>query len=87
MATRPGTYLATVADFADGAERHDIQLLGTFIITGQPALIYVMEARDSVTGTNYNWQSTTGPDWTGTGYPGPNSPVDIAVRQRRVMVG
>lgn len=87
MATRPGNYLGTVADYADGSERHDIQHNGAIIIVGQAVLIYVMEARDSVTGATYFWQSTQGPDWSGSGYPGPNSPTSIAISQRRLMVG
>lgn len=87
MATRPGNYLAVVAEFASASERHDIQHNGVILIAGQPVLIFVMEARDSVTGATYYWQSTTGPDWAGTGYPGPNSPTTIAVSQQRLVVG
>jgi len=39
---------------------------------------YIMEAKDSVTGITYRW-AVTSPDFTGTGYPGPNAATQIAV--------
>lgn len=48
----------------------------TTTTTGQ--IMYLMEAWDSVTGTQYNWLVAT-PDWAGTFYNGPNSPQNIAV--------
>lgn len=46
---------------------------------GMPS-IHIMEAKDSVTGAIYNWSVSSSPDFIGTGYPGPNSPTQIAVR-------
>jgi hypothetical protein len=46
-----------------------------------PALIYLMEANDSVTLTAYTWISVGSADWSGSGYPGPNSPINIAVAE------
>lgn len=83
MATRPGNVLNTVADFADSAERHDIQHNATFIITGAPEAIYEMQAVDSVTLALFRWLSPT-PAYDGTGYPGPNAPTETAIRELKV---
>jgi hypothetical protein len=47
---------------------------GTLIVTQA----YLMQAWDSVTNQQYDWLVVS-PDWTGIYYPGPNSPVNIAV--------
>lgn len=46
---------------------------------GSPATYYLMQANDSVTSALYTWVSSPTPDRTGTGYPGPNSPTNIAI--------
>lgn len=40
---------------------------------------YLMQARDSVTGEMVRWVSSGTPDFSGGGYPGPNSAEEIAV--------
>jgi hypothetical protein len=87
MATKPANYVATIAGYASATERHDIMHNATIIITGAPVTIFVMEARDSVTSGLFHWISMNGPDFTGTGYPGPNSPTNIAISQVRDTVG
>jgi hypothetical protein len=47
------------------------------------ALYYIMEAWDSVTGGFYTWVSPGVADWTGTLYPGPNSPTNVAIFGKR----
>lgn len=44
---------------------------------------FLMQARDSVTGVLFTWLSGLA-DFAGTGYPGPNSPQDIAIQARQV---
>ena len=43
---------------------------------------YIMQAEDSITGQVYRWPSSTR-DYAGTGYPGPNSPIEISVIMQR----
>lgn len=38
-----------------------------------------MQARDSVTGEMYRWVASGTPDFTGSGYPGPNAAAEVAV--------
>lgn len=47
------------------------------------AVYYVMQANDSVTDDLYTWPSGTTKDWAGDGYPGPNSPQNIAISSKR----
>ena len=48
--------------------------------------LYRMNARDSVTGERYSWIYTgPKPDLSGASYPGPNSPVDVSVFEKRTM--
>jgi hypothetical protein len=41
--------------------------------------VYLMLASDSVTLALYSWVAIARPDWAGVGYPGPNTPTNIAI--------
>lgn len=43
-------------------------------------IVYEMQAKDSVTGVVFTWQGNQ-PDFAGSGYPGPNLPLQISIRQ------
>lgn len=43
-------------------------------------IVYEMQAKDSVSGVVYTWQGSQ-PDFAGSGYPGPNLPLQISIRQ------
>jgi hypothetical protein len=45
-------------------------------------VVYLMAAKDSVTGVMYSWTSQNEPDFTGIAYPGPNDPTEIQQRGR-----
>jgi hypothetical protein len=45
--------------------------------------VYQMMAWDSVTDAPYTWIATNEPDWAGDNYPGPNSPENICISERR----
>lgn len=47
--------------------------------TGREAGVFLMMASDSVTLALVPWVVTQVPDWSGTRYPGPNSPVNITI--------
>lgn len=80
MADVAGTYIDTIANFASAVSEPPkvasilIDNAGTLSVTQQ----YLMQAWDSVTNQQYDWLVLQ-PDWTGAFYPGPNSPVNIAV--------
>lgn len=52
---------------------------------GGSQVFWQMQAFDSVTDARYFWVANGSPDWAGSGYPGPNSPTDIAVAGRLVI--
>ncbi len=52
--------------------------------SGGATTVYIMEASDSVTDVFYSWLATNTPDYAGSGYPGPNSPVNITVSGKKI---
>lgn len=50
-----------------------------YLVEPAVAPLFLMEAWDSVTTVQFNWIVTETPDFGGVGYPGPNSPTDIAI--------
>lgn len=80
MATKPVNYIPTIAGYASATERHDIMHNSTVLITGAPENVVEMQAADSITGVVYRWLSPV-EAFNGAGYPGPNSPTQIAARQ------
>lgn len=53
---------------------------GDLSAMGSPEVNFEMQAKDSVTLAVFRWIMPFA-DFSGTGYPGPNSPTEIAVRQ------
>jgi hypothetical protein len=80
VATKPANYVATIAGFASATERHDIMHNASVLITGMPENVVEMQAADSITGAVYRWLSPV-EAFNGAGYPGPNAPTQIAVRE------
>lgn len=80
MADVAGTYIDTIVAFASAVSEPPkvattlISTPGTLSVTQQ----YLMQAWDSITNTQYDWLVPQ-PDFAGAYYPGPNSPVNIAV--------
>ena len=60
--------------------------IGNVIILGGAFDVLIMEAKDSVTGITYTWPVDT-PDFDGVYYPGPNLPIQIAIREVRDSYG
>lgn len=46
---------------------------------GGAGFTFLMQAADSVSGALYRWTSVGQADHAGGGYPGPNSPTQIAI--------
>lgn len=80
MADVPGIYIDSIVAF--GSAESQPPRYATVLINSPGSLVgefqYLMQAWDSVTNQQYDWLSLTR-DFTGIGYPGPNSPVNIAV--------
>ncbi len=80
MADVPGIYIDTIVAFASAESqppRYASVLIdnpGTLVAVQQ----FLMQAWDSVTNQQFDWLVAQ-PDWTGAYYPGPNSPVNIAL--------
>lgn len=80
MADVAGIYIDSIVAFASSSSEPPkvastlISMPGTLVAVQQ----YLMQAWDSVTNQQFDWLVTQ-PDWTGAYYPGPNSPLNIAV--------
>lgn len=49
---------------------------------GAPPIVFLMQAWDSVTEGQYTWLSHGRPDFSGVGYPGPNTPTLVSIASR-----
>jgi len=80
MADVPGIYIDTIVAFASGSFQQP--RYGALLIENPGTLVafqrYLMQAWDSVTNQQFDWLVES-PDFTGVFYPGPNSPLNIAV--------
>jgi hypothetical protein len=78
MASFNGYYVTT--DLPMPASDAFFGVGGNASVMGVPDVNYEMQAKDSVTLAVFRWIMPFA-DYAGTGYPGPNSPTEIAVRQ------
>jgi hypothetical protein len=80
MADVAGIYIDTIVNFASSVSEPP-KVAGS-IISNAGTLVavqgFLMQAWDSVTNQQYDWLVES-PDFTGAYYPGPNSPLNIAL--------
>lgn len=80
MADVPGIYIDTIVGFASAESQPP--RYATLLVSNPGTLSttqnYLMQAWDSVTNQQFDWLVES-PDFTGAYYPGPNSPLFIAI--------
>jgi len=81
MADVPGIYIDTIVTGFGSAMSQPPRYASTVSINAGTLVAvqqFLMQAWDSVTNQQFDWLVAQ-PDWTGAYYPGPNSPLNIAL--------